>query len=94
MDVLINLLRGYRTLVHGCGNGRDSIYVASQKVDASSFDLSRGMLEIARKRNTEGEYVLLEMCRINEINDEFHGIWASRCLYHLRKHEFRMSCLR
>jgi SAM-dependent methyltransferase len=74
MDVLINLLRGDRTLVPGCGNGRDSRHTASQNVDALSFDQSRGMLEIARKRNTEGEYVLLDMSRINEINDESHGI--------------------
>lgn len=81
-------LRGKRVLVPGCGDGRDSRYLAQIGIDAVSFDLSPAMLEQARQSDPTGDYRLLDLRDIAHLTDRFDGIWAAGCLYHLRKIEF------
>ena len=82
-------MNGDKVLVPGCGDGRDSRYLSSKSLDVTSFDISKGMLKISREKDPEGKYLLLDIRRVNVINDCFDGIWASGCLYHLKKEEFR-----
>lgn len=83
-----DLLPGPRVLVPGCGDGRHSRYLSSLGLDVISFDLSAGMLAEARRADPDGEYRLLDMRDMAHIQDQYHGVWASGCLYHLTKDEF------
>ena len=82
------LLPGGRVLVPGCGDGRDSRYLASLDLKVVSFDLSQNMLRIAKAQDSEGAYFRFDMRQMGALAGLFDGIWASGCLYHLNKREF------
>jgi len=63
-------------------------YLASLGLRVVSFDLSRGMLSIARAKDSTGAYFLLDMRQMHALVGPFDGIWASGCLYHLNRSEF------
>jgi SAM-dependent methyltransferase len=85
-------LAGPSVLVAGCGEGRDSRYLRVLGADVISFDLSDGMLALARSADPEGTYLRVDLRDAQSIGQGFDGIWACACLYHLTKTEFRM-CL-
>lgn len=85
-------LSGTRVLVPGCGEGRDSRYLASLHLEPLSFDLSPRMLMLARSRDPHGDYVTLDLRDMGRLPAGFDGIWASGCLYHLTKAEF-VDCI-
>ncbi len=93
MQVFHDLLTGPRVLVPGCGEGRDTRYLKSLGLQGLSFDLCKEMLQIAKAEDPEGNYLLLDLRHVSAINDRFHGIWASGCLYHLAKPDFS-QCLK
>jgi SAM-dependent methyltransferase len=82
------LLPGDSVLVPGCGDGRDSRYLVFLGLRVISFDLSQGMLHIAKAKEPKGAYFLLDMRQMAALVGPFGGIWASGCLYHLNKREF------
>jgi SAM-dependent methyltransferase len=86
-------LPGKTVLVAGCGEGRDSRYLQTLGARVISFDLSQGMLALARASDPAGEYIRLDLRDAQTIKETFDGIWACACLYHLTKSEFR-QCLR
>jgi SAM-dependent methyltransferase len=85
-------LPGSSVLVAGCGEGRDSRYLAGLGARVVSFDLSEGMLAIARAADPGGTYLRADLRDAHSIGSSFDGIWACACLYHLTKAEFR-ACL-
>ncbi len=85
-------LPGKRVLVAGCGEGRDSRYLQTLGAQVTSFDLSAGMLALARAADPAGTYLQLDLRDLQKIEQSFDGIWACACLYHLTKVEFR-ACL-
>ena len=85
-------LPGPAVLVAGCGEGRDSRFLRDLGARVASFDLSTGMLALARAADPEGTYWQCDFRQVRSIEPTFDGIWASACLYHLTKPEFR-SCL-
>jgi SAM-dependent methyltransferase len=88
MRLFASYLPGSRVLVPGCGDGRDSRYLSSLGLDVLSFDLSDGMLEEARKLDARGRYVKLDLREVASLGQTFDGVFASGCLYHLRRGEF------
>jgi SAM-dependent methyltransferase len=86
-------LPGSSVLVAGCGEGRDSRYLGGLGARVVSFDLSDGMLSLARAADPDGTYLRADLRDAPPINSSFDGIWACACLYHLMKSEFR-SCLK
>lgn len=86
-------LPGKAVLVAGCGEGRDSRHLAGLGAEVVSFDLSEGMLAIARASDPHGTYLHVDLREASRIPGQFDGIWACACLYHLTKEEFRV-CLR
>lgn len=86
-------LSGRSVLVAGCGEGRDSRYLRALGAEVVSFDLSDGMLALARAADPEGKYLCLDLREAQSVGESFDGIWACACLYHLTKDEFRI-CLR
>jgi SAM-dependent methyltransferase len=89
MRRFLGYLPGGSVLVPGCGDGRDSRYLASLGASVTSFDLSDSMLTIASRRHPEGSYLRLDFRDMAQLSGPFDGIWASGCLYHLTKAEFR-----
>ncbi len=85
-------LPGKTALVAGCGEGRDSRYLQTLGACVTSFDLSEGMLSLARASDPAGNYLHLDLRHTQKFGQTFDGIWACACLYHLTKPEFRI-CL-
>jgi SAM-dependent methyltransferase len=83
----VGLLPGKKVLVAGCGEGRDSRFLSRLGLDVTSFDLSDGMLELAKSLDPDGVYVKLDMRNVGSIGEKFDGLLANGCLYHLRKEE-------
>jgi SAM-dependent methyltransferase len=92
MPEFFRRLPGPSVLVAGCGEGRDSRYLRGLGAQVVSFDLSEGMLSLARKADPEGSYLRADLRDLGSIGRKFDGIWACACLYHLTKPEFR-ACL-
>ncbi len=88
MRYFYDLLSGQRVLAPGCGDGRHSRFMTSLGLAMVSFDLSDGMLAIARREDPAGTYLKLDLRDLNTLPGPFDGIWASGCLYHLKKNEF------
>jgi SAM-dependent methyltransferase len=86
-------LPGPAVLVAGCGEGRDSRFLRDLGAQVVSFDLSDGMLALARSADPAGTYLQVDLRHAGSIDRRFDGIWACACLYHLTKSEFR-ACLR
>lgn len=81
-------LAGKGVLVPGCGDGRDSRFLAFLGLKITSFDLSEEMLNIARAGDPRGRYTLMDLRDIDKCSGPYDGIFASGCLYHLTKPEF------
>ena len=81
-------LPGAHVVVPGCGDGRDSRFLASLGLQVTSFDLSDAMLRIAREQDPSRTYLKLDFRDMANLRGPFDGIWASGCLYHLTKEEF------
>jgi cyclopropane fatty-acyl-phospholipid synthase-like methyltransferase len=96
MRQFAGFLPGKRVLVPGCGDGRDSRFLVSLGLEITSFDLSQEMLKIAVAADPAGKYILLDLRAIDSLMGPFDGVFASGCLYHLRKTElpeFVRACL-
>lgn len=85
-------LPGKAVLVAGCGEGRDSRFLTGLGTRVISFDLSDGMLALARSADPDGSYRRADLRDTRSLGRGFDGIWACACLYHLTKPEFR-ACL-
>jgi SAM-dependent methyltransferase len=92
MKTFSGYLAGKHVLVPGCGDGRDSRFLASLGLTVTSFDLSEQMLKIAMAQDPQGHYDLLDLRDIAQCAGPCDGIFASGCLYHLAKPEFA-QCL-
>ncbi|MBK9513123.1 MAG: class I SAM-dependent methyltransferase [Flavobacteriales bacterium] len=87
LDIFLTKVSGDNILVAACGLGEDSRYLAGQGRSVLSFDLSNGMLAVARDKDPDGDYVQLDLREIAYLRKKFNGIWARACLYHLTSGE-------
>ncbi len=67
----------------GCGPGRDSQFFYKAGAEVVGVDLSRGVLEIARKNNPQIKYVQADLRKLPFKNQSFDGVWAHASLLHL-----------
>lgn len=88
MRAFAALLPGPNVLVPGCGDGRHSRYLSLIGLRVTSFDLSAGMLAVAHAADPAGRYRQLDLRQMGELAGGYHGIFASGCLYHIRKPDF------
>ncbi len=51
------------------------------------------MVDVASKNDTTGEYLVLDIRNVLTINQNFDGIWASACLYHITSNELEQCLL-
>jgi len=74
--VIKNLIRpGMKTAADlGCGSGLDSISLALAGSDVTAFDISVGMIEIAKKNSLSmGVKINYVLCSIDKISNEYYS---------------------
>jgi len=76
LNKFISLLPGKRILDAGCGTGRDVEYFIEEGIDATGVDISKGMLEEAKKRVPEGNFQHMDFTKTGFPKNNFHGIWC------------------
>jgi len=86
IDEFLKLIpEGGRILDAGCGPGVDSVYMASLGLEVIGIDLSKKMLELARKKNPNIRFENVDIRGLNFGKESFDGILASYSLIHIPK---------
>ena len=75
--------KGGRVLDLGGGAGRESVELAAAGYRVYEFDISRGMLQIARVRETVIAAVQGDMTELPFRDSAFDAVWAQASLHHL-----------
>jgi ubiquinone/menaquinone biosynthesis C-methylase UbiE len=88
LDLFVGMLPGITVLDLGCGNGKDARSLELKSLKVTGADFSRGMLNVAGKRNTSIPFVQTDMRRLGFGAEKFSGIWANGCVYHVPKADF------
>jgi len=87
-DKFISLLpKSASILDAGCGPGRDCEYFVQQGLKVVGVDLSKKLLEIARKRVPQAEFLKQDLRKLEFSVSSFDAIWACASLLHLRREE-------
>ncbi len=73
-----------KVLDAGCGCGRDSVYLKEDGFEVISMDLSKGMIQEAKKRGVE--VIKKDLLKIED-KEEFDGIWCMATLADMQKSE-------
>ncbi|MFC1647016.1 class I SAM-dependent methyltransferase [Patescibacteria group bacterium] len=84
---LKHLNEGKVVLDAGCAAGRDSIYFAQHGKNIIGIDLSKKLLEIARKSAPNIEFINKDIRKLDFCQNTFDGIWACAVLLHLKREE-------
>ncbi len=88
-DTFISLLQqGDTVLDVGCGGGTKSKYLLEHGLRVTGIDFSEKLLEIARKENKDGEFILMDMYDVKDLHTTFNGIFAQASLLHIPKKDF------
>lgn len=83
LDKFAEYLPGKKILDAGCGPGRDSGYFSEQGYKVIGVDLSKGLLEVAKKRFPQCKFVEGDLRNLPFEDDSFDGIWANASLVHM-----------
>ncbi len=79
-----------KVLDAGCGNGRNSIFLAKLGLDVSAVDISGKMIQLAKgnavKANVKIDFHQMDISKM-AINDEFRAIFCIAAFHHLNKVE-------
>lgn len=76
---------GKRILDLGCGTGRITAYYGGKGFDVVGVDLSREMLDIARKKYPKIDFRLDDIRKINFLENKFDAISFSYSFFHLEE---------
>jgi len=67
----------------GCAAGRDSRQLKARGFEVIGIDLSKKLLEEARKKDSESQYLYMNMANLEFEDESFDGIYASASLLYL-----------
>jgi ubiquinone/menaquinone biosynthesis C-methylase UbiE len=67
----------------GCAAGRDTALFSMRGFEVVGIDLSENLLEIAREKYPEIEFIKMDMRRLKFEDEIFDGIWANATILHL-----------
>jgi len=86
IDCFINLLPGKKVLDVACGTGHDTDYLTKKGFDCLGIDLSRKMIEIAKK-NFEGKFEIMDFFNLRFRDNSFDKLWCSSVFVHVAKND-------
>ncbi|MBP9691358.1 class I SAM-dependent methyltransferase [Candidatus Woesebacteria bacterium] len=69
----------------GSGSGRDAQELIAHGYEYIGTDISKGLLEIAKKRNPHASFSLQSVYNLDFPDGTFDGFWASAVLLHIPK---------
>ncbi len=81
----IKLCKGRKILDAGSGPGRDTRYFLRKGYDVVSIDKSQGMLDEAKLRVPNGNFIKMDMSNLKFAPKSFDGIWCCASLLHIKK---------
>jgi len=88
LDKTLNFLPSNPRIIDlGCGDGRDTQYLQEKGADVVGIDISKGMIDLARKKYTGCAFLLSDMRDTIFPDDTFQGAWASTSLSNIPKSE-------
>lgn len=86
LDITIDHLPEEGRIVDlGCGDGRDSNYLYEKGLDVVGIDLSKGMIDLARRKYPNIAFFQEDMRDTVFPDDTFHGVWASLSIINMPK---------
>lgn len=85
-----NLLKGERALDIGCGNGRNSTYIASQGFHVKGIDFSKNAIEwakdLSKNQSCKVEFLCQSIFDFQDAQESYDFIYDSGCLHHIKPH--------
>ncbi|WP_298754865.1 class I SAM-dependent methyltransferase [uncultured Psychroserpens sp.] len=78
-----------RVLDLGCGPGHHSRIFLENGFQVDGIDLSTGMIAIAKKEVSGGNFQVMDILDLKFKKDAFDGIWASASLLHIPKRNLK-----
>lgn len=88
IETFVNLVgKGKKILDVGCGSGRDGAEIAEKGIQVVGIDISKGLLEEARKINPNLEFIETDMRSLPFEDSSFDGVWAQASLLHFERIE-------
>ncbi|MDR6462680.1 class I SAM-dependent methyltransferase [Chryseobacterium sediminis] len=82
------IFKNGRILDLGCGPGNHSKYFFDLGFDVTGIDLSKQMINIARKEFSKIDFQVMDIENLAFVDNSFDGIWASASLIHIEKRKF------
>ena len=76
-----------RVIDLGCGDGRDTEYLRRKGADVVGIDISKEMINLARKKYSKCAFLHSDMRDTVFPNDTFQGAWASTSISNMPKSE-------
>lgn len=88
IDNFLKNVNGKNILDIGCGTGTLSTYIANQGYNVDAIDFSDKMLQIARERIKNVNFMLADMRNI-KVDKKYNGIMLAYSLFHISKEEVK-----
>jgi SAM-dependent methyltransferase len=80
-----------RILDVGSGPGNDTAYWQHLGYSAIGIDASEGMVQAARARHPDCEFLQMDLRNCPSLGQRFDGVWAAYVMLHLPVKEFRQG---
>jgi len=78
---------GNKILDIGCGPGLKSEVLAGRGLKVVGIDISEKMIKIAKQKVPDGKFIVLDMRNIDQLKENYEGIFAQASLLHIPKNE-------
>ena len=91
LNYLRKLLPQGKLLEIGCGGGRDAQKLIRKGYDYLGTDISKGLLEVAKKNNPGATFINKSVYDLDFPKDSFDGFWAAACLLHIPKSKIEVA---
>lgn len=82
-EFFAHLTPGSKVLDAGCGAGRDTELLSQKGLQVIGLDISTGLLEEARKRQPNREFIEGNILSLLFSENSFDGVWSHASLLHL-----------